>query len=216
MACNNPPSYTILDPAAMERSVFIPFESTFCDEAAVPPTEEQQFRDRIFLARRDLTGPRCAELARRLIYMFFVASVNHGLQSPMATLPPTTRMRLEGRQHFREVEHFRFYIKHCVRPVGCSGGSLTCRPHLTQAAQRALRSACEQITRSHAEWLRARGLVFGERLWVDLTPAERTAWHQVGSPAWVRCQCVHLFRYIQEPAFNGPHRAHRTPLAAQL
>jgi hypothetical protein len=127
------------DPASLERTVFVPFESTFCDPTLAPTTEEQQFKERLFPARRDLTGARCAALAHRLIYMFFVASANHGLNAPMATLPLTARMRLEARQHFKEVEHFRYYIQHCVRPVGCNGSSLTMRPYLTQAAQRTLR-----------------------------------------------------------------------------
>jgi hypothetical protein len=176
------------DPASLERTVFVPFESTFCDPTLAPATEEQQFKERVFPARRDLTGARCAALAHRLIYMFFVASANHGLNAPMATLPLTARMRLEARQHFKEVEHFRYYIQHCVRPVGCNGSSLTMRPYLTQATQRTLHHACERITSSHAAWLRLHNRTFGT-LWEDLPAEDRVAWHEVGSPA-----CHHSVR----------------------
>lgn len=200
MACNNPPNYSVLDPASVERSVFLPFESTFCknhDDA--PTTEAEQYRQRKFPARCDLTGEVSMELAKRLVYLFYTRYRTEEMWRPEYAPTIPERMRHEREVHFAELTTFSDFIRFCVRPVGnlMLESQVDRRPMFSLGIQRRSLRACEEILASHRDWLRTPdGIMHGKKPWVSLPDHLRTQYHTTGSPAWVRCQCVHLFRFI--------------------
>lgn len=192
LLCNTPPMYSQLDDASLQRTQFIPCNSTFVNEADVPATEEEQYRHRRFL-RRDIPPARQKELARRLMAMFFAAYCRHGMHAPAYALRPPHRIRLESDRHFQELSVFRMYLRVFLRPCGTINESI-----LSLRANDAVVEAAQRIHMLHEAWLddadhRAR---FGWSVeWEDFDDTARDP-TVVGSPGWVRCQCVHLFRFI--------------------
>ena len=192
LLCNTPPMYSQLDDASLQRTQFIPCNSTFMNEADVPPTEEEQYRQRRFL-RRDIPPTRQKELARRLMSMFFAAYCRHGMHSPSYALKPPQRIRLESDRHFQELSVFRMYLRVFLRPCGTVDNST-----LSLRAHEAATEAAQRIHMLHEAWLDKDNhrMRFGwNREWMDFDEAARDPL-VVGSPGWVRCQCVHLFHFI--------------------
>lgn len=56
MACNTPPSFANVDNAVIARCQYVPFESSFADDA--PMAESLQFEKLIFKADRDFNSHR--------------------------------------------------------------------------------------------------------------------------------------------------------------
>ena len=192
MACNTAPGFSTLDAAIMERVQYIPFNSTFGSEDETPADELRQFRLRKFIARRDLSEERQLDLSKRLMGMFFAAYVRNHMERPTYTLRPPRRIRLEARMQLQEVSIFRAWVGVFLRPCGMSlTGTLSLNAH--QAAtvmSRVIHTAAEQWDAQE-----------GHRQWIN------TKWHRLprcvqqdvmtpGSPGWVRCQCVYLYRFV--------------------
>ena len=192
LLCNTPPMYTQLDDASVQRTQYIPCNSTFVGDGDAPANEELQYRQGRF-PRRDIPPTRQRELSRRLMCMFFSAYCHHGMQNTTYALAPPRRIRLESDRHLQELSVFRMYLRVFLRPCGTvTASALSIRAHqaLTQATQR--------ILMLHETWLdlgNNRANFGWTREWSDFDAAARNP-NVVGSPGWVRCQCVHLLRFV--------------------
>ena len=192
LLCNTPPMYTQLDDASLQRTQFIPCSSTFVAQQDVPASEEMQYRQGRFL-RRDIPMSRQKDLARRLMAMFFTAYCKRGMQTVTYALNPPRRITLESERHFQELAVFRMYLRVFLRPSGTVDGSaLSIRSH------QAMVQAAQKIHTLHEAWLELgnnRERCGWSREWGDFDAAARDA-HAVGSRGCVRCQCVHLTRFL--------------------
>ena len=191
LLCNTPPAYCQLDDASVQRTQFIPCTSTFVNPEEAASTEEAQYRQGRF-PRRDVSPQRQKELARRLMYLFFCAHCHHGMNSPSYTLVPPRRIRLESDRHLQELSVFRMYLKVFLRPsTNVEDGSVSLR------INDALMDATQRIHALHDAWLQTPRGRHRRHVqdWRDWEPEDRDP-RTVGSPGWVRCQCVHLYRFI--------------------
>ena len=192
LLCNTPPMYSQLDDASVQRTQYIPCNSTFVGEDEAPATEENQYRQSRF-PRRDIAPCRQKELARRLMNMFFAAYCKHGMQMPTYSLNPPRRIRMESDRHLQELSIFRMYLRVFLRPCGNNAEGM-----LSLRVNQAVVKASQQILMLHEEWL-SQGdhrKAFGwSKEWKDFDAAARDPMC-VGSPGWVRCQCVHMFRFM--------------------
>lgn len=197
MACNHPPSYSVLDPATLDRSVFIPFNSTFCKNASdVPERVADQYRQRKFPARCDLVGDVSMELAKRLVYLFYTRYRSEEMWRPEYAPALPARIRFERDVHLSEFALFRDYLKFFVRPAGNVVLHSSSRPMFRFSVQRRLLAACDTIRSAYRNWLASDGnAVYAATAWDRLPVDLRQDFHTRGSPGWVRCQSVHLFRY---------------------
>jgi hypothetical protein len=210
MLCNTPPRFSQLDAAAVERTQFVPCTSTFVGEAEAPSSEAEQYRQGRFV-RRDIPPTRQRELARRLMAMFFAAYCRHGMHRPAYALRPPARIRLESAHQLQELSVFRMYLRAFLRPSGTLPESM-----LSLVAHRAAGVACQTILDLHGQWLRRAGNEgLSETAWHRLPEAARDPC-DVGSPGWVRCQCVHLFHFVRnQSGCGGRVEPREEALAAQ-
>jgi hypothetical protein len=198
--CNKPPVYSQLDAACLRRSQYIPFTSTFVNEDEAPATEAAQYRTGRFV-RRDISARELQELSRRLMAMFYAAYCRHGMQSPRYALHTPRRIAMEAAQHLQELSVFRMYVRVFMRASGCLPKS-----PMSIVAHRAAVKACEVIHEQYAHWLTLEDhRQYENTPWFRL-PATARDPHRLGSPGWVRCQCVHLMHFVrsQDPKTNQP------------
>ena len=209
MACNTAPGFSTLDAAIMERVQYIPFNSTFGPPEDTPADETRQFRLRKFIARRDLSEEKQLDLAKRLMGMFFTAYVRHHMERPSYSLRPPRRIQLEARMQLQEVSIFRAWVGVFLRPCGMNlGGTLSVAMH--QAAtvmSRVICTAAEQWDEQegHAQWVNTPWHRLPNRIGhhrethkcpILLPKQIQEDVMTPGSPGWVRCQSVHLFRFV--------------------
>jgi hypothetical protein len=202
--CNKPPVYSQLDAACLRRSQYVPFTSTFVNEDEAPATEAAQYRTGRFV-RRDLSARELQELSRRLMAMFYAAYCRHGMQSPRYALLTPRRIAMEAGQHLQELSVFRLYVRVFMRPSGMTKDS-----PMSIVAHRAAVAACNVIHEQYAHWLSLDDhRQYQYTPWFRLPPAAQDP-HCMGSPGWVRCQCVYLMHFVRA---QDPSLAH-TPLKA--
>ena len=192
LLCNTPPMYTQLDDASVQRTQYVPCNSTFVSDTDAPASEEMQYRQGRF-PRRDIPPARQRELSRRLMCMFFSTYCQHGMQNPTYTLNPPRRIRLESDRHLQELSVFRMYLRVFLRPCGTvSGSALSIRAH------QAIVQATQRIHILHETWLdmgNNREHYGWSREWNDFDANARNP-NCIGSPGWVRCQCIHMLRFV--------------------
>lgn len=146
--------------------------------------------------------------------VFFAAYCRHNMNSPAYCLKPPPRIRLEADHQLRELSVFRMYLRAFLRPAATPLDAV-----LSHAANREALTASQTIIDLYERWIRA-----GRRRWGSSTAAaarqanreslRHLPWHQLpaharnpldlGSPGWVRSQCVHLLHFVLEQA---GHRA---------
>lgn len=191
MPCNTPPGFSTLDTATKERTQFIPCLSTFVNEGEAASTEEQCFRDRRFVARRDLDAQTSEQLGRRLMYMLYTRYVERGMHLPSFTLRPPLRIEQEKVMQLQELTIFRKWLTAFLRP--CSPLELRV---ISLAHHRALINAVKTLLLARERWDGEHPDLVDKR-WDELDESIRLDVTTVGSPGWVRCQCVHIFHFTQ-------------------
>ena len=197
LLCNSVPRYSQLDGAAVERTQFIPCNSTFVSEKEAPVTEDQQYRHSRFV-RRDIPPSKQKELARRLMAMFFAAYCQHGMHRSSYSLLSPPRIRQESNHQLQELSVFRMYLRAFLRPCATPDNSV-----LSLAGHRAVTEACQTILSAYEQWLQqGDNKDLAEQPWYLLSEAAQNPIVQ-GSPGWVRCQCVHLMHFCYRHCGKG-------------
>lgn len=204
MPCNTPPGFSTLDTATRERAQFIPCLSTFVSETEAASTVEQQFRDRRFVARRDIDNEKTQHMGRRLMYILYTRYVLRCMWQPSYTLLPPLRIQQEKMLQLQELAVFKKWLVAFLRPC-------------TMLENRTL-SACDHrtVVRTVQTLLDTRELWDAQHPdlvdvpWWQLPKEVRDDVCDIGSPGWVRCQVVNLFYFMSQRG-GGTRITHQGP-----
>ena len=190
LLCNTPPRYSQLDGAALERTQFVPCSSVFVPEADAPAREEDRYAQRRFV-RQDIPPARQQELAQRLMAIFYATYVSQSMHMPSYNLRPPPRILAERDRQLQELSVFRMYLRAFLRPCSCLPENL-----LSAEVNTAAVAACRDIREAYEAWLRTNGRAHLRHVAWHRLPPEAMDPATVGSPGWVRCQCVHLLHFV--------------------
>lgn len=205
MPCNTPPGFSTLDTATRERAQFnpagftpresrrrLPCLSTFVNETEAASTMEQQFRDRRFVARRDIDNEKTEHMGRRLMFILYTRYVTRCMWRPSYTLIPPLRIQQEKTLQLQELTVFKKWLTAFLRP--CS-----MLEHRTVSARdnRTLIRAVQTMLDAQDLWDTQHPDLAGLQWW-QLPKEVRDNVHDIGSPGWVRCQSVHMFYFMSQ------------------
>lgn len=198
MACNTPPRFVNIDCAVLERCVFIPFVSSFVEPLKAPKTEVQQFRKRTF-PRRIFEADHLTSLSRALMVILVATYQKHQMYQSEYHLQVPRQIKRHTELQLADVSRFRSWVAAFVRPsLLIHGGCPT-----TRRADMVARQIALIVRDAAAKWKQSNNKHWAR--FSDLPQDVQQDVRTVGSPGWVRRQCLLQWRTLWRSSGPPPH-----------
>lgn len=194
MPSNTPPNFCNLDGAILERTIYIPCESTFVPPEQAPTLESEQFRLRTF-PRKEFTNERLMQLAKALMWIMYGNFVKREMYKPNYVLVIPRQMRLGTEVYMKDLVQFQSWLSAFVRPCAnirmTEDSVTTLSRHQTKVLQRVSVAVLDAIR----NWEQKHNNGQSTPDWSSGSLATTDA-SITGSPAWVRCQIAYAARHV--------------------
>ena len=199
MACNTPPGFTNIDCAVVERTIFIPFLSSFVYPHQAPVEVSEQFRLRRF-PRRSYDTEKVKQLGRALMTIAYTKYVHERMYEPTFTLCVPSEIRQLTEEYIPCIRDFKTWVAAYIRPYSVTG-----KPTNRLIDSKMKRVASHVISCMDAWKSLPENTIFDGVPFNELPINIQRDFDTDGSPAWVQQQCRMAFSHIDPDIATSVH-----------